>query len=173
MNERAGPTADSYWVVPGRLLAGGYPAHKLTPLREAGGDFFLDLTVADEYLLPSYKAGVEYRRLAIRDFGCPTVDGMRVTLDSIDEALARGKTVYLHCYAGVGRTGTVVGCYLVRHGLEHRDALAAIARWRVGRSTERRRSPETDEQERFVLAWVEASRSRPTLPPGRDARPEA
>jgi protein-tyrosine phosphatase len=79
------------------------------------------------------------------------------TLDAIDEALARGKNVYVHCYAGVGRTGTVVGCYLVRHGMAPRDALATIARWREGRSTAHRRSPETDNQERFVLAWSEGA----------------
>lgn len=157
MNDRAGPTADSYWVVPGRLLAGGYPAHALSRLREAGIDFFVDLTVAGEYSLPSYKAEVEYQRLSIPDFGCPTVDGMRVILDAIDGALARGKNVYVHCYVGVGRTGTVVGCYLVRHGLAPREALDTITRWRQGRSNERRRSPETGQQERFVLAWSEAA----------------
>ena len=139
------------------MLAGGYPIHSLALLREAGIDFFLDLTVADEYLLPSYRVEVEHRRLAIRDFGCPTVVGMRATLDAIDEALGRGRNVYVHCYAGVGRTGTVVGCYLVRQGMTPRDALAAMARWREGVSTQRRRSPETDEQERFVRGWVEAT----------------
>ena len=37
-------------------------------------------------------------------------------LDAIDTAMRDGKTVYLHCWGGVGRTGNVVGCSLVRHG---------------------------------------------------------
>jgi protein-tyrosine phosphatase len=155
LSERAGPTPDSYWVIPGRFLAGSYPLPRLASIREAGIDFFLDLTVENEYSFPPYAAGVEYRRLAIRDFGCPTVDRMRETLDAIDDALARGRNVFVHCYAGVGRTGTVVGCFLVRHGMSPADALDAIAHWRAGREYGRRRSPETDEQEEFVLAWSE------------------
>ena len=38
-------------------------------------------------------------------------------LDEIDGAILNGKTVYVHCLGGIGRTGTVVGCYLVRHGI--------------------------------------------------------
>lgn len=156
MNERAGPTPDSYWVVPGRFLAGGYPRSTPELLREAGIDFFLDLTPEYEYSLSPYNtAGAEHQRLPIPDFGCPTREGMRATLDAIDSALGRGKNVYVHCYAGVGRTGTVVGCYLVRHGMGPREALDTIKRWREGITTARRRSPETDEQERFVLSWDE------------------
>ncbi len=33
----------------------------------------------------------------------------------------------MHCWGGVGRTGTVVGCWLVRHGLDDGDAIARIA----------------------------------------------
>jgi len=153
VNERAGPTPDSYWVIPGRFLAGEYPLARLAAIRGAGIDFFLDLTQQDEYALPPYAAGLEHRREPIRDFRCPTPDRMDATLDAIDDALARGKNVYVHCYGGIGRTGTVVGCWLIRHGMEPRDALAQIARWRKGLANERRRSPESDEQVRFVLAW--------------------
>ena len=42
--ERRGP-AGSYWVVPGRLLAGMYPdAETIPELRAAGVDTFFDLT---------------------------------------------------------------------------------------------------------------------------------
>ena len=54
------PLADSYWVIPGRLLAGKYPGGKnlrelerrLGPLLDAGFDGFLDLTEDGE--MPGY-----------------------------------------------------------------------------------------------------------------------
>lgn len=169
MRDRQGPIPDSYWVVPGRVLAGEYPGAadgdaakaKLALFREAGIDCFVDLTEEDEYRLRPYAADVvedgviEYRRLPIADQGCPTVGEMRAILDTIDDAVARGKNVYVHCWGGIGRTGTVVGCYLVRHGTAPRDALAAIARWREGTPDGYRRAPENDKQEAFVLGWVE------------------
>jgi len=42
---------------------------------------------------------------------------MKCVLDVIDRSLKEGQPVYAHCFAGVGRTGTVVGCYLKRKGL--------------------------------------------------------
>ena len=38
---------------------------------------------------------------------------MREILDCLDDALRSGRKVYVHCRAGIGRTGTVVGCLLV------------------------------------------------------------
>ena len=61
----------------------------------------------------------------------------------------------LHCFGGIGRTGTVVGCYLVRHGAEPEAALAEIARRRQGTPDGYRHAPETDEQRRLVLTWRE------------------
>ena len=74
---------------------------------------------------------------------------MREILDAIDGALDAGRGVYVHCYAGIGRTGTVVGCYLVRHGMEPAEALRTVTSWRGIRS------PQSVEQEEFVLEWRE------------------
>jgi protein-tyrosine phosphatase len=70
---------------------------------------------------------IEYRRYAVPDLGIPPRPGMVKILDEIDALLAAGRRVYVHCWGG---TGTVVGCYLVRHGKSADEALALIAEWR-------------------------------------------
>jgi len=169
------PHANCYWVQPGRLLAGEYPGallvadarQKLRRLLAAGVTLFLDLTHPNDGLEPyvellseETKPGsrpVIYRRLAIPDRSVPSVAQMVQTLDLIDEALAAGHVVYLHCWGGVGRTGTVVGCYLVRHGRSGDAALAEIARlWQdVEKRNRHPQSPETAAQMAMVRTWQE------------------
>ncbi len=172
--ERPGPIPDSYWVVPERLLAGEYPGAasndaaeaKLALFHEAGVDGFVDLTEAGEYGLSPYAAlaaelGMTHTRLPIRDVSCPTVGEMREILDTIDSEVALGKTLYVHCYGGIGRTGTVVGCHLVRHGQAPEEALESIAAWRKGTPDGHRPSPETPAQRAFILGWTETPPTHP------------
>lgn len=166
------PIAESYWVQPGTFLAGEYPGHfdqehtrkRLDALIEAGFDTFVDLTRSNEttpYLRllqeqsQAYGVDVQHHRFAIGDFGLPTADLMKSILDTIDEALQKGRTVYLHCWGGIGRTGTVVGCYLVRHGKTGLEALNQLAKWWQGvpKSRIHPQSPETDEQIEFIRTW--------------------
>jgi NAD-dependent dihydropyrimidine dehydrogenase PreA subunit len=100
---------------------------------------------------------VEYQRLPIPDFSTPTPEKMAAILDTIDTVLAAGHTIYVHCWGGIGRTGTVVGCYLVRHSLSGTEALAEIAHLRRGIPDEARMSPETEAQQRMVLTWANVS----------------
>jgi hypothetical protein len=146
---------DSYWVESGALLAGEYPGEQLDSLREVGITSFVDLTEEGELqpYEPLLGAGVRYRRQSVRDFSCPSEDEMRAILDAIDGELARGETVYLHCWGGVGRTGTVVGCWLARHGLTGEKALDRLRSLRAASGKAARESPETDEQRALVLGW--------------------
>ena len=160
----ARPLPNTYWVQPGQLLAGEYPgspedeemAERLARLVAAGIDAFFDLTEAgerEEYsgALP---AGIEYQRLPIEDHGLPqSADHMAEIVAALGRALTAGRKCYVHCRAGIGRTGMVVACHLVSGGRSPEDALAELNRlWKqCARSAEWRRVPETEEQRDFVL----------------------
>lgn len=165
---------DSYWVIPGLLLAGEYPGArtdgeargKLGALLDAGVRVFVDLTEEGEYRLRPYwplvqvlaaERGISVRhvRLSIPDMCAAEPAHMRTILNTIDESVAAGQPVYVHCFGGIGRTGTVVGCHFVRKGASGAMALAEIARRRQSIPGGYRQSPETDEQRRLVMAWRE------------------
>ncbi|HEU4752654.1 MAG TPA: hypothetical protein VFU47_06055 [Armatimonadota bacterium] len=108
--------------------------------------------------------GVRCLRLSIRDLEVPTPEAMEGILDRIDAALSEG-AVYLHCWGGVGRTGTVVARWHVRHGLaDGSNVLQVLARLRsMGRQRSDRQSPETEVQLRLVDEWA----GRQTVAEGR------
>lgn len=171
----ARPHNNCYWVIPGRFLAGEYPGAYRPPatyLRlqlylQVGITHFIDLTDPSDDLVPYDKtlkdaakvAGVatRYNRLPIQDMSVPSHEQMVEILDTIDTALAAGENIYVHCWGGVGRTGTVVGSYLVRHGLPGDAALAQLADWwqYVEKSARNPRSPETDAQAAMIRQWQE------------------
>ena len=153
------PHGDCYWVMPGRLLAGAHPTPHLEALLEAGIGTFIDLTHPSAPTAPyAVRAGdrARWHGYAIVDFGTPGEALMRSILGTIDGELADGRSVYVHCHAGVGRTGTAVGCWLVEQGLSGEAALATIAAKRlvVSRLALSPRSPETDAQREFVRRWT-------------------
>jgi len=169
------PIPESYWVLPGKFLAGGYPIasveeglarDSLAAFIEAGIDSFFDLTRLGElppYLLLlqeealHYGIPINYQRMTIQDKGLPAHEKMAALLDALDAALESGHKVYLHCWGGIGRTGTTVGCWLVRHGLSGSQALIRLNELyrEAGQSRNFPRSPETDAQVNFILGWME------------------
>src|SRR5688572_19833692 len=140
------PIPESYWAEPSRLLAGEYPGgfdgeltrKRIDALLEAGFDTFIDLTEPNEIMpytqvlfdeAKVHEIEVKYYRFPIRDFGLPAHEQMKSILDRIDERLQAGHKIYLHCWGGIGRTGTTIGCYLVRRGKTGEEALKQLALW--------------------------------------------
>jgi protein-tyrosine phosphatase len=172
------PNSNTYWVEPNRLLAGEYPGARdaaLAPRRlgaflEHGITHFIDLTQEGE-LRPYQRllqkvarergVTVEYQRIPIADMSVPRrAADMVAILDQVDAAVASGGTVYVHCLAGIGRTGTAIGCYFVRQGLTGNAALRELARlWpQMAKSDVFPNTPQTAEQRQFVLDWQERDR---------------
>ncbi len=166
------PISNSYWVIPGRFLAGEYPGAlkeaeargKLRRLVETGMTCFIDLTEPGEADLLAYEPllneeaarmnkKVQYLRLPIQDSGIPTYERMGKIQKTITDALGNGENIYLHCWGGRGRTGTVVGCYLVQQGMAAEEALEQIRLWRQPTLHSFLPSPETNSQIRMVMTW--------------------
>ena len=178
MSER--PLANSYWVIEGSFLAGEYPLDRdavpqarVDSLLRAGIDCFIDLTEPGECppydrLLP---ATVEYIRKPIPDYQIPLqIAHMREVQREIEAALGAGRHVYLHCRAGIGRTGTAVGCFLIEGGLDGVAALAELNRlWQQSERSETwPHVPQTPQQADYIRSWTRLPRKRLTLSDGRD-----
>jgi hypothetical protein len=157
-------------VEPDRLLAGEYPGsvseakarEKIRLLIEAGIDSFVDLTEAGEMTRPyetellreeaerSGRPVPSHRRFGIRDVGVLADDaGYDVIVEHIRSELDAGKRVYVHCWGGRGRTGTVIGCWLIENdGLDYQSTVRRIRDLRAGtrKATGDQTIPETQEQ---------------------------
>ncbi len=159
------PLPNSYWLLPGQIAGGEHPGglddaetdQRLALIAAAGVDCFVDLTRSGE--LPAYQtrlsAGTWYFHLPIEDHGVPDSIFMSQVLTVIAGALNAGRRVYVHCRAGIGRTGTVLGCILVERGLTGEEALKQLNRqWgHNARSRTWPRVPETPAQANFVRTW--------------------
>ena len=161
------PLPNSYWVIPGRLLAGEYPIGgdytdaraRLAVFREAGVNHFIDLTEPGE--LPAYRhllpVHTKYIGSPIADTGLPKSPAQ--TLDVLKEiraALDRKRRIYLHCRAGIGRTGLIVGCYLAEMSGDGKAAVKELNR--LWLQSERAKSwpkvPQTEEQADYIRRWL-------------------
>lgn len=134
------PLVRCYWVLEGRLLGGAYPGSpnpaeheaRARQLWNAGIRTCINVVEEDETnnngkpfvryddhlreLAMEASETFVHLRFPIRDVSIPSIDGMRSILDAIDLSLKAEQPVYIHCFGGIGRTGTIVCCWLLRHG---------------------------------------------------------
>lgn len=174
------PFPRSYWVVPGKVCAGAYPGDpdekvmesKLKGLIDCGirhvinlmetteldheGRLFVDYI--DMLMTLGNRRGAKMTsyRSPIRDVSIPSREQMKSILDEIDDSLSKDRPVFIHCWGGKVRTGTVVGCFLARHRIaEGKHALAMISQLRKSDPRYHEQSPETYEQREMVISWKE------------------
>lgn len=152
----------AWWVIPGKLLAGEYPgakepdkaARKLDALLAAGVDSFVNLTEAGEKTwggtpMVPYHRGLPARhvRFPIPDTKVISDAGYDEILEHIRDEIDAGRVVYVHCWGGKGRTGTVVGAWLIdQDGLGYPEVLERMQELRAGTRKAHHPVPDTREQ---------------------------
>ena len=171
------PFSRSYRVAPG-LIAGNYPVsgdevstrQRLKGLLDVGIRHIINLMEPKERnlgrkefapyenqmraLADEKGVTVTFNRMPIKDMSIPSEAHMHRILGLIDRFTKNDKPVYVHCMRGRGRTGTVVGCYLARHGYASgQKVLDLVQDLRQNTEDFYKASPETSEQIDMILSW--------------------
>ncbi len=92
--------------------------------------------------------GLTELHLPVPDFTPPTPEQLEHGIAAIEHAIADRQKVAVHCGGGLGRTGTLLACHMVKRGLTAEEAIARIRALRPG-------SVETPEQEAAVQNYAQ------------------
>jgi atypical dual specificity phosphatase len=135
--------SDVTWVIKKKLAASGVPEHVnvLDKWLEIGIRAVMVLIEPSEaahlgglgnYLKELQKRRFEFVNIPIRDFTAPTLETCRQAVEWIDEKIHESLPVLVHCRGGLGRTGTIVACYLVYNGMSDIEAINYVRTIRPG-----------------------------------------
>ncbi|MER3420112.1 MAG: hypothetical protein C4290_06120 [Chloroflexota bacterium] len=132
------------WVEEGRLARGMQPPLTLaayTELRARGFCSVLSLRLALEYPDEDRRrydvvheralceaVGLRLHHVPLTDYQAPRPSELVRALGVIRDELARGGTLYVHCFAGVGRTGVVCGTWQMLRGMSGTEVLRRFER---------------------------------------------
>ena len=137
------------WLIEGEIAGMAKPASSVYDfefLKDKGFEAIVSLTEFPLSEVLTDEFGFSVKHIPVRDFEAPTLEQIENFVVFAEKARSEGKKLVVHCDAGIGRTGTMLACYLVSKGFSAADAIEEVRTKRPG-------SLETIEQEEVVLKF--------------------
>lgn len=133
---RPTPPRNLYWI--SNKIAGSSRLRSIGEIKWLSlNSFKLIITLTEEPLSKDLISEIRNEKLhwlwePIPDFYPPTIGQLNEILKSMIRVEERGGKVLVHCEAGLGRTGTVLACYLVLKGFSAEQAIERVRSVRPG-----------------------------------------
>eukprot|EP01089_Gocevia_fonbrunei_P000340 TRINITY_DN10360_c0_g1_i1.p1 TRINITY_DN10360_c0_g1~~TRINITY_DN10360_c0_g1_i1.p1 ORF type:complete len:202 (-),score=28.92 TRINITY_DN10360_c0_g1_i1:12-617(-) len=177
-----GPIDPSNWVIPGRLVAGGYPGHKSEPEHSNQIKAILDAKITTFVCLQSekelkrfnpyqplitegedfslFKNKIKFIHFPIPDQQVGPDEEVEKLVNQIIQELNNGEVIYMHCHGGHGRTGTIIALLLIKlYSVDAETALQVTSDTHKCRKVFKSRSPQTpkqfDQVRRLGAKWTQ------------------
>ena len=135
------------WVIPDKLAGSQGPVYEeeLLYLKGKGVRAIVRL---EQRTISGEGVGLVDMAEYVPDFHAPTVSQVKRIVAFIHQQVEHDVPVVVSCKAGLGRTGTVLACYLIYTGSSARDALERVRSLRPG-------SVESPFQQDFVYTYAD------------------
>jgi atypical dual specificity phosphatase len=138
------------WIIEGEIAGMAKPASSVYDfgfIRDNGFEAIVSLSEIplSEELIGEF--GFAVKHIPIRDFEAPTLEQIEDFVTFAEKVRSEGKKLVVHCDAGIGRTGTMLACYLVSKGYNAEKAIEEVRIKRPG-------SIETVKQEEVIVKFA-------------------
>ena len=103
------------WVIENKLAGSGIPTSidEVQWIIEQGVKSIV--TIMEEPLADNWIKDVNYLHVMSNDMAVPEFNDLTHAVDFIHRRITNKEPVLVHCLAGMGRTGVLLACYLVKH----------------------------------------------------------
>ena len=121
------------WLINNKLAGSGMPTSSTELQWVIRQGIKSVITMTENPLPESWVQDVKYLHMPTEDFSAPDMEKIDHTVDFIQERIKNGEPTMVHCAAGVGRTGIILACYLIKHhNFSVKDAIDKVRKERPG-----------------------------------------
>ena len=121
------------WIIEEKLAGSAIPTSKeeVDWVKQEGVKSIV--TIREEPLEDEWIKDVNYLHVHSNDMGIPEFSDLVNSVDFIHQRITNDEPVMVHCLAGLGRTGTILACYLIKYeDMAADDAIEKVRRERHG-----------------------------------------